>query len=113
MTSRAKPLQFVGDARTRLREFPGGVQDDAGYALYRVQLGGEPNDWKPMPTIGVGVAEIRLRDEAGIFRVFYVAKFVEAVYVLHCFRKKTQKTDPRDVELGRRRFKQLLEERGS
>ena len=66
-----------------------------------------------MPTIGVGVAEIRLRDEAGIFRVFYVAKFVEAVYVLHCFQKKTQKTDPRDVELGRRRFKQLLEERGS
>jgi phage-related protein len=66
-----------------------------------------------MPTIGAGVAEIRLRDEAGIFRVFYVVKFVEAIYVLQCFRKKTQKTDPRDVELGRRRFKQLLEERGS
>jgi phage-related protein len=66
-----------------------------------------------MPTIGAGVVEIRLRDEAGIFRVFYVAKFVEAVYVLHCFQKKTQKTDPRDVELGRRRVKQLLEERGS
>ncbi len=66
-----------------------------------------------MPTIGAGVVEIGLRDEAGIFRVFYVAKFVEAVYVLHCFQKKTQKTDPRDVELGRRRFEQLLEERDS
>jgi phage-related protein len=113
MASRAKPLQFVGDARARLQEFPEGAQDDAGYALYRLQLGREPNDWKPMPAIGVGVGEIRLRDENGIFRIFYVAKFVEAVYVLHCFQKKTQKTDQRDLELGRKRFKALLEERNS
>ena len=111
MAPRAKPLQFVGDARTRLQEFPESAQDDAGYALYRLQLGKEPNDWKPMPAIGVGVGEIRIRDGSGAFRVFYVAKFAEAVYVLHCFQKKSQKTDPRDLELGRKRFKALLEER--
>ena len=65
-----------------------------------------------MPTIGAGVGEIRIRDKAGIFRVFYVAKFVEAVYLLHCFQKKTQQTDQRDLELGRKRFKELIEERG-
>jgi len=82
MAPRAKPLQFVGDARTRLQEFPESAQDDAGYALYRLQLGKEPNDWKPMPAIGVGVGEIRIRDGSGAFRVFYVAKFVEAVLAI-------------------------------
>jgi phage-related protein len=113
MMSRPKPLHFVGDARARLQAFPEDAQNDAGYALYRVQSGKEPDDWKPMPTVGAGVGEIRLRDEAGIFRVFFVAKFVEAVYVLHCFQKKTQRTDPCDIELGRKRLKRLLEERDS
>jgi phage-related protein len=64
-----------------------------------------------MPTVGMGVNEIRLRDETGIARVFYVAKFEEAVYILHAFEKKTQKTDDRDIEIGKRRYKVLIEER--
>ena len=87
------------------------VQDEAGYDLFRVQTGKDPRDWKPMPTIGAGVREIRVRDEAGIFRVLFVAKFIEAVYVLHCFEKKTQKTDQRDLDLAARRFKELEQER--
>ena len=83
-----------------------------GFSLYMVQIGREPGDWKPMPTVGVGVREIRGRDEAGAFRVLYIAKFVEAVYVLHCFQKKTQKTAARDIELGQKRPKTLIEERG-
>lgn len=75
-----------------------------------VQIGREPGDWKPMPAVGAGVREIRVRDEAGAFRVFYVAKFLEAVYALHCFNKKSQQTVAKDIALGRRRLKELLEE---
>ena len=112
MSPRLKQLVFRGNARAALQEFPETAQDDAGYNLFRVQMGREPDDWKSMPTVGAGVSEIRIKDEAGIFRIFYVAKFVEAVYVLHCFQKKTQQTDQRDLELGRKRFKELVEERG-
>jgi phage-related protein len=75
--------------------------------LERVQRGLDPDDWKPMQTIGAGVREIRVRDVTGAFRVVYVATFVEAVYVLHAFAKKTQRTSPRDVALARSRFKDL------
>ena len=64
-----------------------------------------------MPSVGAGVGEIRVRDAAGAFRLFYVAKFIEAVYVLHCFQKKAQQTASRDIDIGRERFKQLLKER--
>lgn len=80
----------------------------AGLQLDRVQRGLDPDDWKPMPTVGPGVREIRVRDEAGAFRVLYVARFAEAVYVLHCFQKKSGKTSRQDLELGRQRFKELV-----
>ena len=70
-----------------------------------VQVGREPDDWKPMPAIGPGAREIRVRDEAGAFRVIYVAKFADAVYVLHAFQKKTQKTAHRDFELAKLRYR--------
>ena len=63
-----------------------------------------------MPSIGIGVVELRIWDEAGTFRVVYLTKLAEAVYVLHCFQKKTQQTAKRDIELARRRFKELLKE---
>ncbi len=91
--------------------FPEDARRSAGFALYMVQLGREPDDWKPMTTIGAGVREIRVRDETGAFRLIYVAKFVEAVYVLHCFKKKSQQTAAKDIELSRKRFKDLLEAR--
>ena len=75
------------------------------------QIGREPDDWKPMATIGPGVREIRVRDEAGAFRLIYLAKFLEAVYVLHCFQKKSQQTPATEIALSRKRLKELLEGR--
>lgn len=71
----------------------------------RVQFGGEPSDFKPLPSVGSGAYEIRVRDAAGAFRVIYVAKFVDAIYVLHAFQKKTQKTSKGDLELAGERYK--------
>ncbi len=64
-----------------------------------------PDDCKPMPTIGPGAAEIRIRDASGAFRVVYVARFKDAVYVLHAFQKKSQKTSREDIALARQRYK--------
>jgi phage-related protein len=82
--------------------------DNAGYQIFRVQCGLDPMDWKSMPTIGVGVKEIRIREATGAFRVIYLATRPEAVYVLHCFQKKTQKTSPQDLQLARDRLKSVL-----
>jgi phage-related protein len=111
MPKLAKPLHFLGDSHDVLTTFPEDARRDAGFALYMVQIGRDPDDWKPMPTIGPGVREIRVRDQAGAFRLIYIAKFLEAVYVLHCFSKKSQQTATRDIELSRKRLKDLLEER--
>ena len=64
-----------------------------------------------MKTIGAGVKEIRIRDESGAFRVIYLAKLGDAVYVLHCFQKKTEQTSGRDIDLARKRYKELMEQR--
>ena len=78
--------------------------------MRRVQDGELPVDWKPMPTVGPGVNELRVR-AGGAYRVLYVAKFAEAVYVLHAFEKKTRKTARLDVELARQRYRNLVRER--
>ena len=75
-----------------------------------MQDGLEPEDWKPMPSIGIGVREIRVR-EHGAYRLIYVAKFSEAVYVLHAFGKKAQKTPKPDIDLARMLFRALVNER--
>ena len=103
-----KPVHFVGTAREDLRELPEPVQETAGFQLFKVQQGKEADDWKPMPAVGSGVHEIRVRDESGTYRVFYVAKFEEAVYVLHVFEKRSQKTAMADLELGKSRYADLL-----
>lgn len=63
-----------------------------------------------MASVGQGVKEVRIRDAAGAFRVIYVAKFVDAVYVLHCFQKKTEKTSKPDLDLAAKRYRELLKE---
>lgn len=105
-----KPLAWVGTALEDLRRFPDEARRDAGYQLGRVQAGLEPTDWKPMLTVGPGVVEIRIRT-AIEHRVFYVAKFAEAIYVLHAFEKRTQKTTKHDVDLARRRFRMVIAKR--
>ena len=99
-----KPIEFLGDSLRSLREFPDDAKRDAGYQLDRVQHGLQPDDFKPMPTIGKGVEEIRVRDDTGAFRVIYTARLADAVYVLHAFQKKTQATSKRDIELAKQRF---------
>jgi phage-related protein len=96
----------------RLRAFPEAARRDAGYQIDQIQRGREPDDWKSMNTVGRGVREIRIRDAAGAFRVLYVAKFDDAVYVLHCFQKKTQKTSKTDLNLAGQRYRDLLKELG-
>ena len=108
----SKPVEFRGSALDDLRAFPQAARREAGYQLDRVQHGREPDDWKPMNAVGRGVREIRIRDAVGAFRVLYVAKFDDAVYVLHCFQKKTQKTSKADLTLGAQRYRDLLKELG-
>jgi phage-related protein len=106
-----KQVKWLGDSRERIREFPDEPRREAGYQLERVQAGTEPADWKPMPSVGLGVNEIRVRDASGAFRLIYVARFSEAVYVIHAFQKKARKTPKPDIDLARRRFRELVQER--
>ena len=109
-TMATKPIEFRGNSLDDLRAFPLSAKREAGYQLDRVQNGLEPDDWKPLNTVGLGVREIRIRDAAGAFRVVYVAKFTDAVYVLHCFQKKTEKTSKADLDLAKKRYQELLKE---
>ena len=102
-----KPVVFLGDSLDRVRAFPEDARRNAGFQLERVQRGLDPDDWKPMTTIGSGVREVRVRHTSGAYRVVYVASFAEAVYVLHAFAKKTQRTTPHDLDLARARLREL------
>lgn len=106
----AKAVTFRGSALEDLRAFPDVARRDAGYQLDKVQHGLDPSDWKPMEDIGPGVREIRIRDVSGAFRVVYVAKFADAIYVLHCFQKKTQRTSKADIDLAASRYRALVRE---
>lgn len=112
LVSTAKPIVFLGSALDDLRAFPASARRAVGYQLGKVQHGLDPNDWKPLSAVGRGAREIRVRDEGGAFRVVYVARFAEAVYVLHCFPKKTQKTRKTDLDLAAKRYRDLLKEVG-
>jgi phage-related protein len=105
---RMKPVRFLGDSLKCLRDFPEDAKQDVGYQLDKVQRGSQPDDFKPMPSIGKGVEEIRVRDEAGIYRVIYTARIADAVYVLHIFQKKTQATAKRDIDIAKERFAELM-----
>jgi len=103
-----KPVRFLGDSLKRLRDFPENAKQDAGYQLDKVQRGEQPDDFKPMPSIGKGVEEIRVWDDAGTYRVIYTARVADAVYVLHAFQKKTQATSKRDIDMATDRYAQLM-----
>lgn len=105
-----KPISFRGNSLDDLRQFPLNARREAGYQIDRVQNGLEPSDWKPMNSVGQGVKEIRIRDADGAFRIIYLAKLADAVHVLHCFQKKTEKTTEADIELARKRFRALMGE---
>lgn len=111
--ARLKPVEFLGRSLEGLKSFPVDARRDAGFQLDLVQRGMDPVDWKPMPDIGRGVREIRIRDASGAFRVVYVATFAEAVYVLHCFEKKSRRTAKSDIELASVRYRELSARRMS
>jgi len=102
-----KMLQWLGSSRSDIRAFPRGARRLIGFQLRRVQQGLEPFDWKPIATVGPGVREIRVHTTLE-HRVLYIAKFAEAVYVLHAFEKRSRKTPQGDVELAQRRFRELV-----
>ena len=105
-----KPLVWLGSARRDIRTFPTVARRRSGFQLRRVQHGLDPDDWKPMTSVGSGVREIRITTELA-HRVFYVATFDEAVYVLHAFEKRTRKTPPQEMKLARDRYRALVKKR--
>jgi phage-related protein len=107
---RRKPIRWLGDSLNRVREFPQDARHKTGTELRHIQQGEQPADWKPMATVGPGVNEIRI--SAGHeYRVLYIAKFAETVFVLHAFDKKTRRTPKRDIDLAAKRYRQLMTER--
>ena len=103
-----KPIKFLGDSLDRIRTFPSAAQAITGYQLDRVQRGLEVEDWKPMKSVGHGVRELRVREASGAFRILFLATLPDAVYVLHAFRKTTQQTEKRDIDLATLRLRDLM-----
>jgi phage-related protein len=106
-----KEIRWVGSAYDDLLGFPDEPRRDAGFQLSKVQAGLEPENWKPFADVGNGTREIRIRDAGGIFQVMYVAKFEEAVYVLHCFQKKTQAASKQDKDIATARYRAVVKAR--
>ena len=106
-----KAIQWVGSAYDDLPAFPKEVRKHAGFQLGKVQAGLEPLDWKPFDDVGAGTKEIRIKDASGVYRVMYVAKFEEEIYVLHCFRKKTQATSKQDKAIAVARYRAVVNAR--
>src|SRR5580658_10325592 len=106
-----KQIRWVGSAYHDLRAFPNEARKEAGFQLGKVRAGLDPADWKPFDDVGAGTREIRFRDAGGIYRVMYLANFEEAVYVLHCFRKKTQATSKRDKAIAAARYRAVVSAR--
>jgi phage-related protein len=102
-----KSIVFLGDSLDVVRAFPEQARRQTGFELRRIQHGLDPSDWKPMRTVGAGVREIRVRDSSGAFRIIYVPSFADAVYVLHAFQKKTQKTGKRELDVAALRLRLL------
>jgi phage-related protein len=102
----ARPIIWVGSSRADLRRFPEDARRRAGYELYLVQHGIEPSDWKPMPSVGRGVREIRIHIGTE-HRVFYLPRFAEGVFVRHAFEKRSRRTPRADIDLARARLAAL------
>jgi phage-related protein len=106
-----RPIFWIGTSLADLKAFPLEVRKEAGFQLHVVQTGQAPDDWKPFNDIGKGVREIRITDSSGIFRIMYLAKFKEGIYVLHSFQKKTQKTRKQDIDIAKIRYQAIISTR--
>ena len=106
-----KTIRWVGSSYDDLPAFPKDARKEAGFELGKVQAGLEPANWKPFDDVGSGTREVRIRDTSGAYRVMYLAKFEEAVYVLHCFQKKTQVTSKQDKAIAEARYRAVINSR--
>lgn len=106
-----KQIRWVGSAYDDLLAFPKDARKEAGFQLGKVQAGFEPADWKPFDEVGLGTREIRIREASGTYRVMYVAKFEEAIFVLHCFQKKSQATSKQDKAIAAARYRAVVNAR--
>ncbi len=102
----------MGNSLTRIRAFPSGARQDAGFQIDKVQRGENPDDWKPVKTIGKSVREIRIKEANGQYRVIYLTNLKDAVYVLHAFQKKTRQTRKSDIDLARKRLSMVGDQDG-
>ena len=107
-----KQLLWIGNSYRALTAFPKAVKQAAGFQLHLIQQGKDPDDWKPMPSIGPGVREARIH-VGGEHRIIYLAKFEEGVYILHAFQKKTQKTAKKNFNIAKARFREVIQYRTS
>ena len=104
-----KNIIFIGQSKNIIKSFPQAAKRNTGYQLDKIQNGKEPSDWKPVNTIGTGVREIRIKDKEGIYRVIYISKFKQSIYVLHAFKKKARKTSKHDIDVVKTAYKIMLE----
>ncbi len=106
-----KEILWVGSSYDDILKFPSEARRESGFQLGKVQAGLEPDDWKPFDDAGAGTKEIRVHDANGIYRVMYVAKSEEAIYLLHCFQKETEATTKRDKDVANARYRAVVRER--
>jgi len=98
-------VAWEGDSREVLHSFPDGVRQNLGFQLWQLQQGERPADYRPLPSIGTGVFELRDQDERAWYRVVYLSRIKDVIYVLHCFEKKSREMSRRDFETAKRRLK--------
>ncbi len=108
-----KDIRWLGSSYSDLLAFPDEARRAAGFQLSKIQVGLDPDDWKPFDVVGAGTKEIRLRESGGSYRVMYVAKFEEVIYVLHCFQKKAQTTTKQDKNITEARYRAVVNARKS
>jgi len=102
-----KDLYWCATSLEDLRRFSLSARKTAGFELHLVQHGEDPSDFKHMRSVGRGVFEIKVSEEGQAFRILYIAKYAEAVYVLHAFEKKSQRTKKKDIEIAKRRLRDV------
>jgi phage-related protein len=102
-----KDIEFLGNSLENIQLFSDTAKQRTGYELHKLQMGLNPDNWKPMTSVGPGVKEIRVSASDGIYRTVYIAKFKEAIYVLHAFQKKNQKTRQEDIDLAKKRLSKI------
>jgi phage-related protein len=106
-----KEIRWLGLSYDDILRFPDDPRREAGFQLGKIQAGLAPDNWKSFDDVGPGTREVRIRDSSGIFRVMYVAKFEEAIYVLHCFQKKTEATSKQDKDIAEVRYRTVVQKR--